>query len=212
MLITQAAFARKVKKSRQYINKLVKKEIIPIYDDGRVDMEEAERLMLEHEDPRRDSQREANEGKRKPTDLLSAVGTYDSEADMTDAEREEERVKRIEQLRMMQQEAKSVGVDEDDTGDVELMNIKQLNIAILKQELRIKRAKADESEKSSVPLDDVNRSLFAASRIIRDGLLGIPARLAARIAAESDAHKCRTMMEQEIIRQLQNISEVFHEL
>lgn len=212
MLMTQAAFARKVKKSRQYINKLVDKGIIPVYDQKRVDMDEAERLMIEHEDPHRDAQREANAEKRKPTDLLSAVGTYDSEADMSDEERAFEREKRIEQLRMMKEEAKSVGADEDDAGDVETMSIKQLNIAILKQDLRIKRAKADESEKSSVPLDEVNRSLFAASRIIRDGLLGIPARLAARIAAESDAHKCRTMMEQEIIRQLQNISEVFHEL
>lgn len=212
MLMTQAAFARKVKKSRQYINKLVKKEIIPIYDDGRVDMEEAERLMLEHEDPRRDSQREANEGKRKPTDLLSAVGTYDSEADMTDAEREEERTKRIEQLRIMQQEAKDVGVDNEDINNLEVMDLKQLNLEIMRQDLRIKRAKADESEKTSIPVDDVKRSVYEASRIIRDGLTGIPARLAARIAVESDPHKCRIMMEQEINRQLKNISELFNEL
>lgn len=209
--MTQAAFARKVKKSRQYINKLVKKEIIPTHDDGRVDMEEAERLMIEYEDPRRDSQREANAEKRKPADLLSAIGTYESEADMSDEEREIEREKRIEQLRMMQKEAQEVGADED-IGDVEAMGIKQLNLAILQQDLRIKRAKADESEKISVPLEEVNRSLFEASRIVRDGLQGIPARLAARIAAESDPHKCRTMMEQEINRQLQNITEVFREL
>lgn len=211
MLMTQAAFARKMKKSRQYINKLVDKGIIPIYDQKRVDMDEAERLMIEHEDPRRDAQREANAEKRKPTNLLSAVGTYESEADMSDEERELEREKRIEQLRMMQKEAKEIGADED-IGDVEAMGIKQLNLAILQQDLRIKRAKADESEKVSVPLEEVNRSLFEASRIVRDGLQGIPARLAARIAAESDPHKCRTMMEQEINRQLQNIVEVFREL
>lgn len=211
MLMTQAAFARKMKRSRQYINKLVKKEIIPIYDDGRVDMDEAERLMIEHEDPRRDAQREANSEKRKQSDLLSAAGTYESEADMSDEEREIEREKRIEQLRMMQKEAKAIGADED-VGDVEAMGIKQLNLAILQQDLRIKRAKADESEKVSVPLEEVNRSLFEASRIVRDGLQGIPARLAARIAAESDPHKCRVMMEQEINRQLQNIVEVFREL
>lgn len=211
MLMTQAAFARKMKRSRQYINKLVDKGIIPIYDQKRVDMDEAERLMIEHEDPRRDAQREANAEKRKPSDLISAIGTYESVADMSDEEREIEREKRIEQLRMMQEEAKSIGADED-VGDVEAMGIKQLNLAILQQNLRIKRAKADESEKVSVPLEDVNRSLFEASRIVRDGLQGIPARLAARIAAESDPHKCRTMMEQEINRQLQNIVEVFREL
>lgn len=211
MLMTQAAFARKMKRSRQYINKLVDKGIIPVYDQKRVDMDEAERLMIEHEDPRRDAQREANAEKRKPSDLISAIGTYESVADMSDEEREVEREKRIEQLRMMQEEAKAIGADED-IGDVEAMGIKQLNLAILQQDLRIKRAKADESEKVSVPLEEVNRSLFEASRIVRDGLQGIPARLAARIAAESDPHKCRTMMEQEINRQLQNIVEVFREL
>lgn len=211
MLMTQAAFARKMKRSRQYINKLVDKGIIPIYDKKRVDMDEAERLMIEHEDPRRDAQREANAEKRKPSDLLSSAGTYESEADMSDEERKIEREKRIEQLRMMQKEAKAIGADED-VGDVEAMGIKQLNLAILQQDLRIKRAKADESEKVSVPLEEVNRSLFEASRIVRDGLQGIPARLAARIAAESDPHKCRVMMEQEINRQLQNIVEVFREL
>lgn len=212
MLMTQAAFARKMKRSRQYINKLVKKEIIPTHDDGRVDMDEAERLMIEHEDPRRDAQREANEEKRKGSDLFSAVGSYESVADMSDEERDIEREKRIEQLRRMQKEAQEIGAEDEDLGDVEAMSIKQLNRALLEQDLRIKRAKADESERVSVPIDEVNRSLFEASRIVRDGLQGIPARLAARIAAESDPHKCRTMMEQEINRQLQNIVEVFREL
>lgn len=210
--MTQAAFARKMKRSRQYINKLVKKEIIPTHDDGRLDMDEAKRCMIEHEDPRRDAQREANEEKRNGSDLFSAVGSYESVADMSDEERDIEREKRIEQLRMMQKEAQEIGADDEDLGDIAAMSIKQLNRALLEQDLRIKRAKADESEKVSVPIDEVNRSLFEASRIVRDGLQGIPARLAARIAAESDPHKCRTMMEQEINRQLQNIVEVFREL
>lgn len=211
MLMTQAAFARKMKRSRQYINKLVDKGIIPIYDQKRVDMAEAERLMIEHEDPRRDAQREANAEKRKPSDLLAAAGTYESEADMSDEERDIERERRIEQLRIMQKEAKAIGADED-IGDVEEMSIKQLNIEIMKQDLRIKRAKADESEKSSISVDEVRRSVYDASRIIRDGLMGIPARLAARIAVESDPHKCRVMMEEEVNRQLKNISDLFHEL
>lgn len=212
MLMTQAAFARKMKRSRQYINKLVDKGIIPIYDQKRVDMDEAERLMIEHEDPRRDAQREANAEKRKPNDLLSIAGSYESEADMSEEEREIEREKRIEQLRNMKEEARVFGADDDESGDLESMSIKQLNIAIMKQDLRIKRAKADESEKSSIPVDDVKRSIYEASRVIRDGLTGIPARLAARIAVENDPHKCRVMIEEEINRQLKNLSELFREL
>lgn len=212
MLMTQAAFARKVSRSRQYINKLVQKGTIPTYDKGRVDMEEAERIMKEHEDPRRDGQREANAEKRGGYDLLSAVGSYPSQADMSDEEREFERERLKQQLLDLQHQAHDIGEDDEDIGDIEKMNVKQLNIAILKQDLRIKRAKADESEKMSVSIDEVRNSIFAASRIVRDGLIGIPARLAARIAAESDPHVCRTMMEQEIHRQLENLSEVFREL
>lgn len=212
MLMTQAAFARKVNRSRQYINKLVQKGTIPTYDKGRVNMEEAERLMKEHEDPRRDGQREANAEKRGGDDLLSAAGSYPSQADMSDEEREVERERLKQQLRDLQHQAHDIGEDDEDIGDIEKMNVKQLNIAILKQDLRIKRAKADESEKMSVPIDEVRNSIFAASRIVRDGLIGIPARLAARIAAENDPHVCRTMMEQEIHRQLENLSEVFREL
>lgn len=212
MLMTQAAFARKMKRSRQYINKLVQKGIIPTHDKGRVDMEEAERLMKEHEDPRRDGQREANASKRSGDDLLSMVGTYPSQADMTDEEREIEREQLKQTLRNLQNQAHDIGEDDENIGDIESMNVKQLNIAILKQDLRIKRAKADESEKMSVSIDEVRNSVFAASRIVRDGLLGIPARLSARIAAETDPHKCRTMMEQEIHRQLENLSEAFREL
>lgn len=212
MLMTQAAFARKVSRSRQYINKLVQKGTIPTYDKGRVDMEEAERIMKEHEDPRRDGQREANAEKRGGYDLLSAVGSYPSQADMSDEEREFERERLKQQLLDLQHQAHDIGEDDEDIGDIEKMNVKQLNIAILKQDLRIKRAKADESEKMSVSIDEVRNSIFAASRIVRDGLIGIPARLAARIAAESDPHVCRMMMEQEIHRQLENLSEVFREL
>ncbi|TDA64290.1 hypothetical protein E0765_06130 [Sulfuricurvum sp. IAE1] len=213
MLMTQAAFARKVKRSRQYINKLVKNGTIPTYYDGRVNMEEAERLMAEHEDPRRDGQREANAAKRSGgADLLSSAGSYPSMADMTEEEQEIERERLQQTLRDLQNKASDIGEEDETIGDIESMNVKQLNIAILKQDLRIKRAKADESEKMSVPIDEVRNSIFAASRIVRDGLLGIPARLAARIAAESDPHICRTMMEQEINRQLENLSGAFREL
>lgn len=211
MLMSQSKFAAKVGKSRQYINKLVQKGIIPTYDSKRVDDVEAERLMKEHEDPHREHQRELNKEARKGTDLFEASKHYDSVADMSDAERESLLKKQREKLHALQEEADELGVDKEEISELEKMDIKALNRAILQQELRIKTSKADESEKKSISIEEVQKSIFAASRIVRDGLLGIPARLAARIAVENDPHTCRTMMEAEINRQLNNLSEVFNE-
>ena len=109
------------------------------------------------------------------------------------------------------EEAKKLGVDSE-IGDVEHLDIKELNRLILQQDLRIKKAKADESEKLTVSVEDVKKTFFAASRVVRDGLNTIPARLAARLAAETDPHKCLTMLESEINTQLNKISEAINEL
>jgi len=211
MLISQSKFAAKVGKSRQYINKLVQKGIIPTYDSKRVDDVEAERLMQEHEDPHREYQRELNKEARKGTDLFEASKHYESVADMSDEERDSLLQQQRDKLNALQNEADKLGVDKEELSDLEQMDVKALNRAILQQDLRIKTSKADESEKKSISIEEVEKNIFAASRIVRDGLLGIPARLAARIAVESDPHTCRTMMEVEINRQLNNLSEVFNE-
>jgi len=211
MLMSQSAFARKVGVRRQYINRLTQKGIIPTYDGKRVDDVEAERLMKEHQDPKRENQRELNKEARKGTDLFEASKSYASVADMSEEEQKELLLKQQEKLNALQSEADRLGVDKEDVSELDTMDIKALNRAILQQELRIKTAKADESEKKSIPIEEVEKSIFSASRIVRDGLLGMPSRLAARLAVESDPHVCRTMLEEEIIRQLNNLSEVFNE-
>jgi plasmid maintenance system antidote protein VapI len=211
MLMSQSRFAAKLGLSRQYINKLVHKGIIQTHDGKRVDDVEAERAMREYEDPHRENQRELNKAAKKSVDLFDASQHYASVADMSDSEREILLQKQREKLDALQKEAETLGVDKEDVSELDSMDIKALNRAILQQELRIKRSKADESEKKSIAIEDVEKSIFSASRIVRDGLLGIPARLAARLAVESDPHKCRTMLEVEITRQLENLSEIFNE-
>ena len=211
MLVSQAKFAKEIGRSRQYVNKLVQKGIIPTYDGKRVDVAEAKRLIKEHQDPKRDAQREANEKVRKSKDLFSVSGSYKSEADMSEAEKVELARQRAI-LRQKQIEAKALGLDEDKSVNTELLDVKELNRLILEQDLRIKKAKADESEKLSIPIEKVEAALFSATRVVRDWLNGIPPRLAARLAAESDAHKCLKMLEVEINTQLNNLVGVLNEL
>lgn len=208
MLITQAGFAKKIGRSRQYVNKLVKRGVIPTHDKKRVDPVEAEQCIKDHEDPRRDAQREANEARRSGADLFSEDWGYPG---MTEEQKEEERKRLIEQLERKKEEARSVGVKDGGAEDVEKMSVADLNLAILKQDLRIKTATANEKERLSVPVEIVKRDMFSAARVIRDGLLGIPARMSSRIAVETDPHICRTMLEEEIVRQLAKLSEVLDE-
>ncbi|WAK43910.1 terminase small subunit [Sulfurimonas phage SNW-1] len=212
MLMSQSKFAAKMGVKRQYINKLVHKGIIPSYDGKRVDDIEAERLMKEFQDPHRDNQRDLNKQKRKNNDLFEASNSYESIADMSEDEKQLMLQKQREKLDELQAEAEELGVGKENIDDLEKMDMKSLNKAILQQELRIKRAKADESEKKSVPVDYIQEKAFEAARLTRDGLLGIPSRLSARLAAENDPHACRVMMETEIIKQLDNLSEMFSEL
>lgn len=210
MFMSQSAFAHKIGRSRQYINKLVHKGIIPIYENKKVRVDEAERLIAEHSDPRRDAQREANAEKRN-NNLFDVAGTYDSVADMSEDEKKEVEKKQRE-LRELVKVAQNMGVDADDVSDdLKKLNIKELNAAIMKQNLRIQTIKANEAEKNVVSIEFMEKSIFEAARVIRDGLLNIPSRIAARVAAEQDSHKCRTMLEVEINRQLVNLTEIFNE-
>ena len=210
MLISQAEFARRINASRQYVNKLVNKGILPVYDGKRLKYEEAKEILEQLKDPRRDAQREAIK-KRKEQNLLTVEPAYKTEADCTPEELEEERQKQKRVLEEKLQEAKKLGL-ENNVGDVEKLDIKELNRLILEQDLRIKRIKADESEKLLVPIEDTKKTFFMAARVVRDGLNTIPSRLAARLAAESDPHVCMTILESEINTQLAKLSEAINEL
>lgn len=210
MLISQAEFARRINASRQYVNKLVAKGVLPVYDGKRLKYEEAKEILEQLKDPRREPQREAVK-KRKEQNLWSVSSEYKTLADCTPEEIEEERQKQKRVLEEKLQEAQRLGL-ENNVGDVEKLDVKELNRLILEQDLRIKRIKADESEKLLVPIEDTKKTFFMAARVVRDGLNTIPSRLAARLAAESDPHVCMTIIESEINTQLAKLSEAINEL
>lgn len=165
------------------------------------------------QDPRRDPQRAANDAKRKHDDLFSCEVKYETEADLTPEQIESRRQKLIVQYKANKEEEDASGVENPGNyEDIEAMSTKQIAFEIMKQDLRIKTATANEKEKLSMPVDEIQRSVFVAMRILRDGLTGIPARLSSRLAVESDPHKCRTMMEEEINRHLTSIAGAFNDI
>ncbi len=166
-----------------------------------------------NKDPRRDPQRAAHEKKRHTNDLLSVAGTYPSVADMSEDEKKKEQKRLLSIFEKQQKEAEYLGLDkEKDTEDISTLSISDLNKKILEQNLRIQTSKADELGNVSIPREKVVESIFASSRVIRDGMMGIAPRLASRIAAVTDPHECRVMIEEEIVRQLSKLEDILHEL
>jgi len=209
MLMTQAGFAKHIGVTKQYVNELVRKGVVELTSEKKVNVEKAKAAIDARKDPHREQQREGN---KKQKDLLSEAGSYPSRADMSDEERQaqeaqerEEKRKELEELNKLSEKA---GLPKEAL-DIYTMNVKELNQAILQQELRLKKAKADEGEKMTVPVEQVEKSVFAAVRIVRDGMLGIPARLAPKLSSITDIHTVRTLLETEINAQLSNLSKVF---
>lgn len=208
MLVTQNKFAKIVGKSHTYIGKLVRKGVIELID-GKINVERAKLAIEEHKDPTRDAQREANQKRREMPSLMSVAGSYPSVADMSDDEKKEYEQEKEELKKLMQESGEDIS--DEDVESFEGM--KPMAIRLFKEYYQGKLSKLDFQRKSGelISIDEVKKNIFEASKIIRDGLLSIPARLSSQLAFESDPHRCRTMLESEINRQLSTLSELLNE-
>lgn len=214
MLVSQRTFAKMIGKSQPYISKLVKNGVIVLIN-GKVNVEQAKDDIEAHKDPTRDAQREANEKRREEPSLMSVVGSYPSQADMTPEEKEILR-KEQEELKKIMAEVKSAeGNEKESDQDItDFAGMPAAQIRLFKEFYMGKLAKLDFEKKKGevIAISDVKNQVFEAYRTVRDGMLGIPARLSSRLAYETDPHTCRVMMEEEINRQLNSLSGMFNEL
>ena len=175
--------------------------------------EEVVEALENNKDPRRDPQRAAHEKKRNTNNLMSMAGTYPSVADMSAEEKDQEQKRLRAIFEKQQEEVEDLGLDEEkDSEDISTLSIAALNKKILEQNLRIQTSKADELDNVSIPREKVVESIFASSRVIRDGMMGIAPRLASRIAAVTDPQECRVMIEEEVVRQLSKLEDILREL
>ena len=213
MLVSQNRFAKIIGKSHTYIGKLVERGVIVLVN-GKVDVETAKAAIEEHKDPSRDAQREANEKRREEPTLISAIGSYESEADMSDEEKELIRFEKEETKKIVERLREEEGTDESDIDVLDFDGMKPAQVRLFKEFYLGKLSKLEYQKKSGelITIDEVRKSIFEASKIIRDGLTNIPARLASRLAFESDPHTCRTMIEVEINKQLNTLNGILREL
>lgn len=73
---------------------------------------------------------------------------------------------------------------------------------------RLARIECEEREGKLVSIDEINALHFSRARRLRDRMLMIPRRLAAQVAAESDARTVEEMLESAICEALEELSSV----
>ncbi|DAB41137.1 MAG TPA: hypothetical protein CFH81_02225 [Sulfurovum sp. UBA12169] len=177
--------------------------------------EEVKQAVLDNIDPRREAQREANTLKRKPDNGL--IDMIESAPPLTPEQEEAER-KRLKEIFDKNKEQEEIAglLDIDElTGDekkkTEDMTIKDLNMAIMRQDLRIKRATADEKESNSILKDKVYQSHFRAFRVVRDRIMVITNRVMPYYGSLPE-HDFRNLLNEEITMALNESAEAVREL
>jgi len=210
LFVSQRKCAKILGYSHTSINKLVKQGVIPARDDGKVNPEVAKRAIEAHKDPSRDAQREANEKRRKKPDLFSPdVLPKESLADLSPEERAEydrrlrKEKKKIEELK---KEASEIGLDLGEFD--ELLHSMNLNQARTVSEIfnaKIKEVAYKKEIGELVPKAEVEKEAFEAARMVRDGFLSLPDRVAAVLVGK-DKDAIRTVLHKEIVQILENLA------
>ncbi|MFH0997040.1 MAG: hypothetical protein V1844_16320 [Pseudomonadota bacterium] len=84
--------------------------------------------------------------------------------------------------------------------------------AQIRKELAIAKIRETElavTEGKLVDFEAMRREIFSGSRMVRDAIMNIPDRVAAIIAAETDEHKVRLLLDREIRQSLQGLCDDF---
>ena len=203
MLVSQRKFAQIVNRSHTYINKLVKRGVIPTYDGGKIKVDEAKKMLEEYKDPSRDAQREANERRRQEKDIFAYEGEYPSIEDLSEEEKnqyfrklEEEKHKAKEVL----EEVKKSGVKIDGSFE-ELLGTMNLNQAKTVSEILTAKLKEIQYKKETgelVEKKEVEKEAFELGRRVRDAVLSVPDRVASIVASMSDSNAIKELLNNEL--------------
>jgi hypothetical protein len=178
MLISQAEYARRRGFSRQYVGRLVAQGVVQLVG-GRIDVAQADAALAAQREPARPLRR-AGGGTKGPA--TSPVP---------------EAAPRIEPAGPLGHGA--------GTGDLPTLLLKtRIKSEVERAKLLELKAKVEAGK--YVDADEVKVAAFNRARVVRDGLLNIPDRVSAVLAAESDPQKVHTLLAAEIRQVLEELT------
>ncbi|HSF96400.1 MAG TPA: hypothetical protein VLA52_15345 [Thermohalobaculum sp.] len=181
MLITQAEWARRHGFSRQYAGRLVKRGLVALID-GKVDPDQADAALAAVREPARQPRRKSRPG---PAPQPASERPQDDG--------------RGELLLPAQGPGQTPG------GDLPTLLLRT-RIKSEVERAKLLEIKARVEAGKFVDVDDVEVAAFNRARVVRDSLLNIPDRLAAVLAAESDAREVHALLSAEIRQALEELT------
>lgn len=183
MLITQAEWARRHGFSRQYAGRLVKRGLVALID-GKVDPDQADAALAAVREPARQPRRKNRPG---PAPQPASERRQDDGGG--------------EPLSLLPAQ----GPGQTPGGDLPTLLLRT-RIKSEVERAKLLEIKAKVEAGKFVDVDDVEVAAFNRARVVRDSLLNIPDRLAAVLAAESDAREVHALLSAEIRQALEELT------
>lgn len=178
-LMTQIDYAKRMGVSRQYISELVQKGILPL-TDGKIDPSTADAIIEARREPARPLRRKmASATPSAPTQTAEPPPGFSDQAAPPQ---------------------RSIPVSELPT------LLLKTRIKSETEKAKLLEIKAKVEAGKYIDVDVMKTAAFRRGRIIRDGMLAIPDRIDAILAAESDRRKIHQILTDEINRVLEELS------
>lgn len=214
--MNQSKFAKEVGCSQQNISKLIKKGVLEVGEDKKLDFEYSLQRLKDFDllddnnklKKSRTSKDEAEEDKSSSLPFDAPVG-YKTLADLTPEEKEQiekEEIEAFKELEEKKKEAANRNINISDDGDLRSFNYARAKahrefymgqIAELDYQIKL----GDYVSKS-----EVEQTFFEASRKVRDMLINFPSKMSMRVIGKKDLKEIESIMMEEIRYILGNLS------
>lgn len=216
MRFNQSKFAKEVGCSQQNISKLIKKGVLEVGDDKKLDFEYSLQRLKDFDlldannklKKSRTTKDEVEEDKSISLPFEAPTG-YQTLADLTPEQREEiekEEIEAFNELEKKKKEAKNrnISINEDE-------NLGKFNYASAKAHREYYMGQIAELDfqiklGDYVPKAEVEQTFFEASRKVRDMLLNFPNKMSSRVIGKKDIKEIETILLEEIRYILGNLS------
>lgn len=216
MRFNQSKFAKEVGCSQQNISKLIKKGILEVGQDKKLDLEYSlQRLrdfnLLDEKNKLKKSRttKEENIEEVKSSLPFDSDTGYKTLADLTPEEKEQLEKEKLESFKELEEKKKEAATKNINVGDN--IDLKDFNYASAKAHREYYMGQIAELD-YQIKLGDyvskaeVEKTFFEASRKARDMLLSYPNKMASRIIGKKDIKEIETILLEEIRYILGNLS------
>ncbi|MFW0714144.1 hypothetical protein [Aliarcobacter butzleri] len=217
MRFNQSKFAKEVGCSQQNISKLIKKGILEVGQDKKLDLEYSlQRLrdfnLLDEKNKLKKSRTSKEDSIQEVESSLpfdSDTTGYKTLADLTPEEKEQLEKEELESFKELEEKKKEAATKNINIGDN--IDLKDFNYASAKAHREYYMGQIAELD-YQIKLGDyvskaeVEKTFFEASRKVRDMLLNYPNKMASRIIGKKDIKEIETILLEEIRYILGNLS------